>query len=169
MAAVLSQIVGVFVIVAVVVAPHLKNKRDLLLVLLLANALTVVQFALLGAATEVAVITVSTFRTLVFYLYSRREMRAPLWVFVGICVLQGGAVALTWKSALSLLMLFDMVQTYGQWQTNMKVLRVCTIIAAIPIGIYNFAVKGYMGAINQAGQAVSASYALWNLHYRKRE
>jgi len=81
--------------------------------------------------------------------------------------MQGGAVYFTWKSWVSLLMLFDIVQTYGQWQTNMKILRLLTIVGAIPIGIYNILVGGYTGAVNQFLQAISAAAALYHKHYRK--
>jgi len=81
--------------------------------------------------------------------------------------MQGSAVYFTWKSWVSLLMLFDILHTYGQWQTNVKVLRILTIIGSIPIGIYNIIVGGYTGAANQFLQAISAAIALWHKHYRK--
>ncbi|MDR0483646.1 MAG: YgjV family protein [Cellulomonadaceae bacterium] len=164
---VLSQAVGVVVIILNAIAPHRKAKSSVLLFLLLGNVLTVVQFALLGATTEVAVIAISTIRSLCFFLYSRRDKRAPLWLLAVFIALQCGAVAATWGGPLSLLVLFDVVQTYGQWQTNMKVLRMCTIVASIPLAIYDLLVKGFTGALNQIIQAVSASIALWHKHYRK--
>lgn len=167
MSFVISQILGVLAIIAFAISPHMKAKSTLLVFVILGNVLTVLEFLLLGAMTEVAVMSISTVRTVAFFLYSRLDKRAPIWLLLLFICLQGGAVYVTWKSPISLLMLFDIVQTYGQWQTNMKILRICTIIASIPIGIYNIVVKGYTGAINQGCQAVSAGIALWHKHYRK--
>lgn len=168
MESVISQIVGVFVIFAFVIAPHMKTKTALLACVVIGNLLTVVEFSLLGAMTEVAVMAVSTVRSVAFFIYSKQGKRAPVWMLILFMAMQGAAVALTWKSAVSLLMLFDIVQTYGQWQTNLKVLRFLTIVAAIPIGIYNIIVGGYTGAVNQFGQALSAAIALWRKHYFKK-
>ncbi|MDR2598691.1 MAG: YgjV family protein [Oscillospiraceae bacterium] len=162
----ISQIIGVFAIIAFAAAPHMKKKSILLLFLIIGNFLTVIEFLLLGSMTEVAVISVSTVRTVTFFFFSKYDKRAPIWVLIAFLAMQGGAVYFTWKSWVSLLMLFDMVQTYGQWQTNMKILRICTIIGSIPIGIYNIIVGGYTGAVNQFLQSISAAIALWNIHYR---
>jgi len=165
----LSQIIGVFAIIAFVIAPHMKKKSHLLIFVIFGNLFTVVEFLLIGSMTEVAVISISTIRTITFYVFSRYEKRAPVWLLIIFMSMQGAAVFVTWKSWVSLLMLFDILQTYGQWQTNMKVLRILTIIGAIPIGIYNIIVGGYTGAINQFLQAISSAVALWHKHYRKPE
>jgi len=162
----ISQIVGVFAIIAFVIAPHMKKKTNLLIFVTFGNLFTVVEFLLLSSMTEVAVISISTVRTITFFMFSRYDKRAPVWLLVVFMSMQGAAVYFTWKSWVSLLMLFDIVQTYGQWQTNMKVLRILTIIGAIPIGIYNIIVGGYTGAVNQFLQAVSSAIALWHKHYR---
>ena len=164
-----SQIVGVFAIIAFIIAPHMKKKSTLLIFVTFGNLFTVVEFLLLGSMTEVAVISISTVRTITFFIFSRYDKRAPVWLLIVFMAMQGAAVFVTWKSWVSLLMLFDIVQTYGQWQTNMKVLRILTIVGAIPIGIYNIIVGGYTGAVNQFLQAVSSAIALWHKHYRKIE
>ena len=168
MASEISQGVGVLVIIAFVIAPHMKTKTALLFCVVVGNILTVIEFLLLGATTEVAVISVSTVRSITFFFFSRVGKRAPVWLLILFIAMQGGAVFATWKSWVSLLMLFDAIQTYGQWQTDMKILRISTIVSAIPIAVYNILVGGYTGAINQCCQAVSASIALWHKHYRKR-
>jgi len=76
-------------------------------------------------------------------------------------------VFLTWKGWFCLLMLFDVGQTYGQWQTNLKMLRISIIVTSVPIGIYNLIVHGYTGAVNSLVQLLSAGAALWHRHYRK--
>jgi len=167
MAFALSQAIGVLVILASVISPHMKTKPAVLFYIVIGNLLTVVEFLLLGAMTEVAVISVSTVRSIVFFAYSRAEKRAPMGVFLLFIAMQGGAVFVTWKSWVSLLMLFDLISTYGQWQTDMKVLRIATIASSIPIAVYNVLVGGYTGAINQCCQAISASVALWQKHYKK--
>jgi len=167
MESIISQIIGVFAIIAFATAPHMKKKSELLIFLTIGNILTVIEFLLIGAMTEVAVISISTVRTITFYVFCRYDKRAPVWLLIAFITMQGSAVYFTWKSWVSLLMLFDILHTYGQWQTNVKVLRILTIIGSIPIGIYNIIVGGYTGAANQFLQAISAAIALWHKHYRK--
>ena len=165
---VLAQILGVLVIAIFAVAPHLKEKPEMMLCIVVGNALTVVEFLLLGATTEVAVIAISLVRSIAFFFYSRREQRAPVWLLILFMAAQAGAVFLTWKGWFCLLMLFDVGQTYGQWQTNLKILRISIIVTSIPIGIYNLIVRGYTGAVNSLVQLLSAGAALWHRHYRTK-
>ena len=167
MAFALSQIIGVLAMLIFVIAPHMKTKPVLLLCIVIGNLMTVMEFLLLGAMTEVAVMSVSTVRSIVFFAYSRAEKRAPFGVFLLFIAMQCGAVFVTWKSWVSLLMIFDLAQTYGQWQTDMKVLRICAIVSSIPIAVYNILVGGYTGAINQCCQVISTGAALWHKHYKK--
>lgn len=166
MASTLSQVLGVCAIIAFIIAPHMKNKSTLLIFVTFGNIFTVVEFLLIGSMTEVAVMSISTVRTITFFMFSRYDKRAPIWLLISFILMQGAAVYFTWKSWISLLMLFDIAQTYGQWQSNMKVLRILTIIGAIPIGIYNIIVGGYTGAVNQFLQAISSAIALWHKHFR---
>jgi len=168
MASNISQVIGILAIVAFVIAPHMKKKPEILIFIILGSLFTVVEFWLINSMTEVAVISISTVRTITFYIFSRYEKRAPIWLMFAFMAMQGAAIYFTWKSWITLLMLFELISTYGQWQTNLKLLRLLTIVASIPIGIYNILVGGYTGAVNQFLQAISAGVALWNKHYRKR-
>ena len=163
----LAQILGIVVIAIFAVAPHLKKKPEMMLCIVIGNILTVVEFALLGAATEAAVISIALVRSLAFFFYSKREKRAPVWLLVLFMAAQAGAVFVTWNDWFCLLMLFDVGQTYGQWQTDLKILRISIIVTSVPIGIYNLLVHGYTGAVNSLIQLLSAGAALWHRHYRK--
>jgi len=163
----LAQVLGIVVIAVFAVAPHLKKKPEMMLCIVIGNLLTVAESALLGAMTEVAVIAISLVRSLVFYFYSRHGKRAPVWLLVLFMAAQAGSVFLTWKGWFCLLMLFDVGQTYGQWQTDLKILRLSIVVTSVPIGVYNLIVRGYTVAVNDLVQLVSAGAALWHRHYRK--
>ncbi|MCL1952893.1 MAG: YgjV family protein [Oscillospiraceae bacterium] len=164
-----AQILGILVIALFAVAPHMKKKPEMMLCIVIGNLLIVVESLLLGAMTEAAVIAVSLVRSVVFFLYSRREKRAPVWMLIVFMAAQAGGVFLTWKSWFCLLMLFDVGQTYGQWQTDLKILRLSIVLTSVPIGAYNLLVREYMGAVNSLVQLLSAGAALWHRHYRKQK
>ncbi|MDR1564887.1 MAG: YgjV family protein [Oscillospiraceae bacterium] len=164
-----AQIIGVLVIIVGAIASHMKTKSALLLCMVAVNVLLIAEFSLLGAITEVAVISVALVRSVTFFLYSKFGKKAPAWLLALFIAAQITAVILTWKSWICVLMVFDALETYGQWQNNLKVTRITIIVASVPVGIYNLLVRGDTGAINSAVRAVSASIALWHNHYRKRD
>ena len=164
---ILAQILGVLVILIFALAPHLKSKPEIMLCIVAGNVLIVVESLLLGAKTEAAVVAIALVRSLVFFFYSRKEKRAPVWMLSLFMAAQAGCVFVTWKDWFCLLMLFDVGQTYGQWQTDLKILRISIIATSVPIAIYNLHAELYTSAVNSFVQIFSSGAALWHRHYRE--
>jgi hypothetical protein len=166
---IVAQIIGVVVILLGAITSHMKTKSALLLCIVAGNVLLIAEFSLLGAMTEVAVISIALVRSITFFLYNKFGKKAPIWLLILFITAQVSAVFFTWTSWICVLMVFDALETYGQWQDDLKVTRITIIVASIPIGIYNLLVRGDTGAINCAVRTISASIALWHNHYRKRD
>ncbi|MDR3012443.1 MAG: YgjV family protein, partial [Chitinispirillales bacterium] len=81
-------------------------------------------------------------------------------------ILQIGATILGWVSWWSFLTLALLLNTYGQWQTNKKILRICLLISSLIIGCYCFHAHAYTGAINKWLQALSAIVSI--MRYREK-
>lgn len=83
---------------------------------------------------------------------------AFLGLFIVVAIISG---VLTWQSAFSMIpIIAAIVFTYGLWQDNVKVTRICTAITAGNWIIYNVIVKAYVGAIQSLAECISAIIAI---------
>lgn len=81
-----------------------------------------------------------------------------LGIFVIIAILSG---ILTWQSTLSIIpIIAAIIFTYGLWQDNITITRICTGITAGNWTIYNIIVKAYAGAIQSVAECISSIIAI---------
>jgi len=122
-------------------------------------------FYLLDAKTGVATSSLAAVRTIILIYYARKEKVAPFWLMLLMVLSQICAVAVAWTGWISLALLIPMANIYGQWQTDVKVTRVCVIIACTGFMTYCLVMGAYTNAVNEMILICSASIALWR--YRK--
>lgn len=108
---------------------------------------------------------VATVRTIVFYLFARKDKKAPFWVMLVFLLTFITSTIMTWNSWVCIFVLISAINTYGQWQNNLKIMRIAIIITTLSLGTYNILVMAYTGAINEFLQTISASIAIWR--YKK--
>jgi uncharacterized membrane protein YoaT (DUF817 family) len=155
-----AQLVGVVLIALTLLAPQAKSRSGMLLLILLANLLSCVQFILVDARAGVFALIVTTVRSVVFWAYASKDKKAPVAVFVLFAALQTAATFVGWEGWLSALTLCLLLNTYGQWQTDEKTLRICLLFSALIFGVYCFGTHAYTGAINKWLQAASTVVAI---------
>lgn len=157
---IIAQTIGVMLIAVTLITPQAKMRKSMLAVILIANLLSCVQFYFVDAKAGLFGLIVTTLRSIVYWGYSLKGKKAPLFVFVFFIITQITATFIGWDdwySAMTLALLFN---TYGQWQTNEKTLRICLFVSAIFMGTYCFLTGAYTGAINKFIQAGSTAVAL---------
>lgn len=161
---IIAQVIGVALIVATILSPHFKTRRGMLASILIANVLSCLMFFFVDARTGLFALIVTTIRSIVYWWYSTKDKKAPLFIFIFFFIAQIAATALGWVNLMSLLTLGLLFNTYGQWQTKEKMLRICLLISALCIGVYCLYTGAYTGAINkflQSGSVVLAFYRIW--------
>ena len=162
---IIVQIMGVVIIIACAIMPHMKTKSALLLCNMVANFLQIICFWLLEALTGVSTVFATTLRVVVLFLYEKQGKRAPVWVLVGLVIVHIFAVAFLWAGWVSVFLLPPLVNVYGQWQDNLQITRYAAIITALGFGVYSFASGAYTIALNETLVVCSAGLAIWR--YRK--
>ena len=160
---IIVQIVGVALIVLTVLVPQAKSREGMLFVILLANLLSCVQFYYADARAGLYGLIVTTVRSVVYWVYAEKNKRAPVMIFFLFVLLQTSATMVGWDGWLSALTFVLLLNTYGQWQTNERTLRVCLLISALVFGFYCFSTRAYTGAINKWLQATSTIIAMVRL------
>jgi len=132
-------------------------------VILLANFLSCVQFFLVDARAGLFGLIVTTIRSVVYWFYANKDKKAPIAILFLFIFLQTGATIIGWDGWFSTLTFVLLLNTYGQWQTNENILRICLLISALILGIYCFGTHAYTGALNKWLQAISTIIAMVRL------
>ncbi|MDR2971775.1 MAG: YgjV family protein, partial [Bacteroidales bacterium] len=95
---IIAQIIGVILIALTFFTPQVKSRNGMLFVILLANIASCAQFYFVSATAGFFALIVATIRSLVYWLYARKEKQAHILVFFLFLILQIGATILGWVS-----------------------------------------------------------------------
>jgi len=133
---------------------------------MLAQALQIIMFYLLSAWTGVASSSLAVVRSFTLFMFARRDKVAPVQAIALFILLQIGVIVISWQGLVSLLMIFVIATIYGQWQKNIKITRICSIIASTGFLTYCLLSEAYTNVINEIVIICSAGIALWRFMNR---
>ena len=145
---ILAQVLASFAILFWVISILLKNKKNILLMQVIANGIYGIEYLLLGAFSAASMNFLSFLRLLVYYFYALLNIKMPKWilfVFIALVLLFG---IITYDGLISLLpIIITVLYTYAFWQNNLNVARIIYTVAAIIWIYYNYEVGAYVGII----------------------
>lgn len=148
---ILAQVLALFAILFWVISILLKNKKNILLMQVIANGIYGIEYLLLGAFSAASMNFLSFLRLLVYYFYALLNIKMPKWilfVFIALVLLFG---IITYDGLISLLpIIITVLYTYAFWQNNLNVAIIIYIVAAIIWIYYNYEVGAYVGIIGNA-------------------
>lgn len=158
---ILAQILALFAILFWVISILLKNKKNILLMQVIANGIYGIEYLLLGAFSAASMNFLSFLRLLVYYFYALLNIKMPKWilfVFITLVLLLG---IITYDGLISLLpIIITVLYTYAFWQNNLNVARIIYIVAAIIWIYYNYEVGAYVGIIGNALEIITGLISL---------
>ena len=156
------QGLGIVTLVLFVSSLQMKTKERLLIVLIFALIFQLAQYYLTNAVAGIAATVVGLIRVIVFYLYKKHDLKPSVVALSALIILSIVLIVYTWENLLSALMFLGMISTiYGQWQDNMKRLRICAIITALCYVIYQYYAGMYTAMLGEAATVISSIVALW--------
>jgi len=160
------QGLGLFGLIFYAVSFQMKTKENLLIMQVISNIFTTIQFALTMAWTGAVQTLLGVIRGIVFYFYKKRGLNPNKIVLVifELAIILG--TVFTWTNILSILPLIGMTANlYGQWQNDMKIVRVCAIISGVLWSVYACYTGVYFAMLTEILKIVSGLIGLWR--YRK--
>ncbi len=164
---ILAQIIGGIVLILTVISVQFKTKEKILICQMLSNLLISIQYFLLNALTGGVVSIINLIRCIIFYYYKKKNMKPSIVVLVVFIIVAIVSGILTWQSIFSIIpIIAAIVFTYGLWQDNIKITKICTAITAGNWSIYNMIVKAYAGAIQSIAECISGIIAI--IRYKNR-
>lgn len=158
---IVAQIIGGIVLILTIVSVQFKTKEKILLCQIIANILIAIQYFLLNALTGAVVSIINVVRCIIFYFYKKKNMKPSiifLIIFIIIAIISG---IFTWQSIYSIIpIIAAIIFTYGLWQDNVTITKICTGITAANWSIYNLIVAAYAGAIQSIAECISSIIAI---------
>ena len=158
---ILAQVLASLAILFWVISILLKNKKNILLMQVIANGIYGIEYLLLGAFSAASMNFLSFLRLLVYYFYALLNIKMPKWilfVFIALVLLFG---IITYDGLISLLpIIITVLYTYAFWQNNLNVARIIYIVAAIIWIYYNYEVGAYVGIIGNALEIITGLISL---------
>lgn len=158
---VLAQVLASLAILFWVISILLKNKKNILLMQVIANGIYGIEYLLLGAFSAASMNFLSFLRLLVYYFYALLNIKMPKWilfVFITLVLLFG---IITYDGLISLLpIIITVLYTYAFWQNNLNVARIIYIVAAIIWIYYNYEVGAYVGIIGNILEIITGLISL---------
>lgn len=158
---ILAQIIGFIILGITVISIHFKSKEKILLSQIIANVLVSIQYFLLNAITGGVVAIFNVIRCIIFYLYKKKNKEPSiifLIIFIIIAITSG---ILSWQNIFSIIpIIAAIIFTYGIWQDNIKITRICTAITAGNWTVYNIIVSAFTGAVQSVSECISAIIAI---------
>ena len=158
---ILAQVLALFAILFWVISILLKNKKNILLMQVIANGIYGIEYLLLGAFSAASMNFLSFLRLLVYYFYALLNIKMPKWilfVFITLVLLFG---IITYDGLISLLpIIITVLYTHAFWQNNLNVARIIYIVAAIIWIYYNYEVGAYVGIIGNILEIITGLISL---------
>lgn len=138
-----AQITGLCAIIIWVLSIRKTNKKDLVFLQIISNALYGIQYTLLHGISAACMNYLSTLRCAIYYKNIKEKKNTPayiMYIFVVVMIIIG---IISYNGILSIIpVVITCLYAYSLWQPNMKLLYIIIIFAALLWIIYN----SYMGA-----------------------
>ena len=169
---IVSQIFVIINRVLLIVSYQLKNRKNILIVSLLALLAKGVVYILLSAWSGLAMVFVAIVRNIIFMLdekkngKSQKITKRDVGILVVLYVISIISAIFTYEGILSMMsVVATMLYTYSVWQKKTKVYKILGIIIESVWIIYNIYICSIMGVILNISLLISASIGL-NREYK---
>lgn len=169
---IVSQIFVIINRVLLIVSYQLKNRKNILIVSLLALLANGVVYILLSAWSGLAMVFVAIVRNIIFMLdekkngKSQKITKKDVGILVVLYVISIISAIFTYEGILSMMsVVATMLYTYSVWQKKTKVYKILGIIIESVWIIYNIYICSIIGAILNISLLISASIGL-NREYK---
>lgn len=165
----ITQILGIFGILAAIIAFQCKKHKPLMIFRTANETLFGVQYLLLGAYTGMAMNFVGSVRNIVFTVMVAKK-KNTIWARALFSLFFIVFVIFTWDGFKSVLVGFAKVlSTFGYGSSNPYVVRFSILITSSCWLVYNLCVRSYAGAICEIMTLISIAISFFRLNKEGNE
>lgn len=170
---IISQVFAGIGLITTTTGRLFKEQEKNLLFNIITNVMFTLSYFFLGAYVGMIGIVVSIIRSVVFYIFVKKKWEKKVWLLVLFIILF--LVSCGLSSLLSrefvvlnfiLVVLKGISFTYGSWQHNIKVFRLCSIIACSLSVVHDALVHGWL---NMSAEALSIVFMIFVIFKERAE
>jgi len=164
----MAQICGAIGIGIAITSMLYKTKEKIIMSQIIANTLITIQYFLLNAISGGVLNVINTIRSVIFYCYKKKDKKPSLTfliIFIVVTIIFG---VISWQNIWSIMpIMCAIIYTYGLWQDNLKIMRICSAVVTFTLAIYSFIVMAYVGGLGLVGEGIASVAAL--VKYRSKK
>ncbi len=163
----IAQIVGILALIVMVCSYQMKQRKNLLILQIVANVLFIINYFLLGAMSGVVMNLINVARSYVFANDDKAwaKSRWWLWLFVAAAVIGG---ILSWEGPLSLFMIAaTVILNFALYCKNGALMRKLLLMPPLLYISYNVINKAFGAAGSDIFCFVSDAIAIWRFDRKK--
>lgn len=152
-----AQIIGLSAIVIWVLSINKTNKKELVFLQIISNALYGIQYTILGGISAACMNYLSTLRCAIYYKdikNNKKTSKNIVLLFIALMIIIG---VISYNGIISIIPTFiTCIYAYSLWQPNMKVLYYIIIFVALLWILYNSYVGAYISVIGNVFEIICA-------------
>lgn len=158
---ILVQILGILALGVAICSMLLKEKPQIMLFITIYNILTLISYLLLGQYLGCILISIAAVRSFTFFLFSIKNSRPNILAFILFNILGITFSIIFWASWYDIFMFINLIaNTYATWQTNVKIIKITTVVCTVFYVLYDIFVGAYSYIISELAFGVVALYSL---------
>jgi len=139
-----SQLFGALGVISAITSYNLKKKNEILISLIIANAMFGIQYFLLNAWAGVLCSVVGIIRSVVYYYYEKRNKKKPLFILLFLLAILIIVEFFVYQDCYSVLPIIGTIGfTWTLWLTNTKHFRKAALLDPIMYFAYDLHVRAY--------------------------
>lgn len=166
---VLAQVIAIIALTMTFISYQQKNKKKFLFFQILASLSYSLQYFVLGALSGAITDLISLGKNVIFYKDEEKGKITKFNVFITIEIIVIICGIITYQNVFSLLPIFiTIINTYGNWQKNLKVSYMIGFLNSILWIIYNVAVGAYVLIINCIIELIGSIIGIIKISKRKQ-
>lgn len=165
---ILAQVFGTLMLIVNVLAMQMKDKKNIIFMLLLANLFAVFNFIFLKGYSGAIICGFAIIQTLINNFYEKKGKKLPfplLIIFIIISIVLG---SLTFKNIIDILpIICSVLYSLIIVQSKEKIIRILSLINIILWLIYDFYFLAYVAAISDILVVVSTLIGMYRFDFKK--
>lgn len=165
---IIAQFFGILVLITNILAMQMKNKKQIILLFILANLFSAINFVLLGSYTGTIICIFAIIQTLINKIFENKKQQVPkmmllLYIFISIVL---GLITL--NSLVDILpIICSILYTITIVQDKEKNIRKISLINIILWIIYDIVCLAYTAALSDLLTTISTLIGMYRLDYKK--
>ena len=165
---IVAQFFGILVIIANVLSMQMKNKKQIILMFILANLFSAINFILLQSYSGAIICLFAIIQTFINKIFEKKQQQVPkviIGIYIVISIILG---AITFNSLIDILpIICSILYTITIIQDKEKNIRRISLVNIVLWIIYDIVCQAYTAAISDLLMTISTIVGMYRFDYKK--